>query len=313
MEPIPVALFAYNRPDLLLRTLDCLRENAVPLIYAFSDGPKTVNRESEVREVREILRGVHWCDVRLTERAGNLGLGKSILTGVAEVLEGHEMILVWEDDLVCVPGTYHYLCAALQQYRGEARVMSVTGWTHARVRPGNVGGLPYFDGRAECLVWGTWRWSWRGMHRSARTLMRRCYLRGIDPYRYGSDLVQMARWEEQQNIWAVRWLYLHILKRGLCLRPPWSMVEHIGNDNRATNAAAWNESGWASPPLRRCPETPRSWPEPAEHEDCPGLWQQACGRKPPLQALVATSVSATTTTFSRLFGALQRRRSRPGG
>lgn len=34
---IPIVLFAYARPDHLSRTLECLKINQVPLIYAFSD------------------------------------------------------------------------------------------------------------------------------------------------------------------------------------------------------------------------------------------------------------------------------------
>ncbi|MEI6513512.1 MAG: sugar transferase, partial [bacterium] len=83
---IPIILFAYNRPDHLRRTLDCLRENRVPLIYAFSDGPCTPDKAAAVAQVRDMLRAIDWCDVVLCERELNLGLGRSILAGVTEVL-----------------------------------------------------------------------------------------------------------------------------------------------------------------------------------------------------------------------------------
>jgi GT2 family glycosyltransferase len=61
--PIPVVLFAYARPDHLRRTLGCLRENQVPLIYVFSDGPRTLDKAPLVAQVREILRGIDWCEI----------------------------------------------------------------------------------------------------------------------------------------------------------------------------------------------------------------------------------------------------------
>lgn len=280
MSNIPVVLFAYARPDHLRRTLACLRENRVPLIYAFSDGPRTPDKAPAVEQVRQILRGIDWCEIILCERQENLGLGRSIRTGVTSVLEKHDAAIVFEDDLICVPGTYDYLCAALRRYRDEPRVMSVTGWTHPRVTPPDVRDQPYFDGRAECWVWGTWARAWQGMDQDAQTLMRRCAAAGIDPYRYGADLPDMARNELRQNIWAVRWLYLHMLRGGLCLRPPWSMVEHIGFDPLATNAR-FAES-WQNPPLRECPPLPQQWPEPLEDPQCPVLWQQAYGGRPAL-------------------------------
>ena len=38
---VPVILFAYARPAHLQKTLDSLRVNQIPLIYAFSDVPVT--------------------------------------------------------------------------------------------------------------------------------------------------------------------------------------------------------------------------------------------------------------------------------
>ena len=275
---IPVVLFAYSRPDHLRQTLECLRSDGVPLIYAYSDGPRDSEKEPAVARVREVLRAIDWCRVVLREQPANLGLGRSILSGVSEVLTKHEAAIVIEDDLICAPGTYRYLCAALERYRDDARVMSVTGWTHPRVTPNDITDQPYFDGRAECWVWGTWARAWRGMQYDAETLMGKCDAEGIDVYRYGADLPYMAEVELTQNIWAVRFLYWHILSRGLCLRPPWSMVEHIGPGAEATNVKA--ESWTRSSPLRPCPAIPTEWPDALEHPACCALWQGVYDRHP---------------------------------
>ena len=275
---VPVILFAYARPDHLGHTLECLRENQVPLIYAFSDGPRTPDKASAVAQVREMLRAIDWCEVVLCERETNLGLGRSILTGVTEVLGKHESAIVFEDDLVCVPGTYDYLSTALEHYKDDSRVMSVTGWTHPLITPSDITGQPYFDGRAECWVWGTWTRAWQVMQENAITLLQKCKAEGIDVYRYGADLPAMAKVELQKNIWAVRFLYWHILNRGLCLRPPWSMVEHNGFDVNATNAS--NESWAKNLPLKPSPPIPTQWPVPEENAECALLHQKMCGARP---------------------------------
>lgn len=143
-------------------------------------------------QVRDMLRAIDWCEVVLCERETNLGLGRSILTGAIEVLEKHESAIVFEDDLVCVPGTYDYLCAALEYYKDNSQVMSVTGWTHPLITPSDITDQPYFDGRSECLVWGTWTRAWQGMQEDAKTLVQKCKAEGIDVFRYGADLVAMA-------------------------------------------------------------------------------------------------------------------------
>ncbi|MBL8799139.1 MAG: hypothetical protein JNM56_34960 [Planctomycetia bacterium] len=271
---IPVVLFAYARPAHLARTLACLRGEGIPLLYVYSDGPRTPVQSEVVDTVRRLVRDIDWCPVEIVERDENLGLGRSIRSGVGEVLQQHEAAIVFEDDLICVPGTYRYLGTALQHYHDCPQVMSVAGWTHPRVNPQPDATQPYFDGRACCWVWGTWRRAWQGMERDALSLMRACVARGDDPARYGADLPAMAEVEASRNIWAVRWIFHHQLQRGLCVRPPWSLVDHLGFDEQATNARGADV--WANPPLRACPPLPKEWPAPVEHPNCARLWQAAC-------------------------------------
>jgi putative methyltransferase (TIGR04325 family) len=96
----------------------------------------------------------------------------------------------------------------------------------------------------------------------------------------------MARVEIKKNIWAVRWLYHHLEEGGLCLRPPWSMVEHIGSDADATNSA-WLDR-WINPPLRSAPPIPVEWPDAVEHPDSPRLWRTAN----PHERLITRAVKA---------------------
>jgi hypothetical protein len=174
------------------------------------------------------------------------------------------------------------VCAALRQFANEPRVMSVTAWTHPRVTPRGLNRRPYFDARAECWVWGSWARAWRGMNdEDAIAKLHATETRGIARDDYGADLPIMAEREAAQNIWAVRWFYHHLQHGGLCVRPPWAMVEHIGFDATATNAAAAKR--WANPPLRGAAPIPNPWPTPREHPRCRRLWRIAnlpgwCGR-----------------------------------
>jgi len=274
----PVILFTYIRTETLTETLKCLKENKVPLIYAFSDGPRTPDNAPAVKKVREILHNIDWCEIIIFERDINLGLGQSIITGVTEILKKHESVIIFEDDLICVPGTYQYLNAALDYYKNNPEVMSITGWTHPSVTPSDIIDQPYFDGRAECWVWGTWARAWSGMlDYDALTLVRKCEMKGIDVYQYGVDLVNMAKLEKQMNIWAVRFLYWHIFNRGLCLRPPWSMVNSIGFSEEATNTK--QEDPWLKiHSLRECPIIPDQWPKIIENSECSALWRKILGQ-----------------------------------
>lgn len=274
VDIIPVVLFAYARPVHLARALACLRADAVPLLCVFADGAKSSTDAAAFAQTRALLRGIDWCEVRLTERTENFGLGRNVLAGVSEVAARHGAFIVWEDDLICVPGTYAWMSAALRRYAGDERVMSVTAWTHPRVTPRDVGTSAYFDARAECWVWGTWARAWRGMtEETAEVKLAAAVRRGVPADAYGADLPIMAAAEPRQNTWAVRWLYHHLQHGGLCVRPPWSFVEHIGFDSSATNAAG--ATVWANPPLRAVPASSSDWPEPREHPRCRALWEAA--------------------------------------
>ncbi|MCC6804248.1 MAG: hypothetical protein IT319_15305 [Anaerolineae bacterium] len=271
-DVIPVVLFAYARVDRLAQTLACLRENQVPLIYAFSDGAKTPEQQPTVDEVRKTLRSIDWCEVILTERETNWGLGRSILGGVSEVFKKHNAIIVFEDDLICVPGTYQYLCAALEHYQDDPRVMSVTAYNHPIITPDDAGEQPYFDGRFQSLAWGAWARSWEGMDQTALELMQACKAKGIDPAHYGADLPFMAKQELHWNVWAIRFIYWHILNGGLVLHPHQSMVDHIGFDDTATNAKA--AEGLENNVLQLTASIPKRWPEPIENPKCVRLYQE---------------------------------------
>lgn len=199
--------------------------------------------------------------------------------GVTAVLAEHDSVIVFEDDLVCVPGTLRYLSAALDHYRDDRRVMSVTGWTHPLVTPTGVGDRPYFDGKGECWCWGTWSRAWAGMDVPPAEVYARCERAGLDTARYGTDMPKMAAEAGPKNLWAVGWWYHHLLHGGLCLRPPWSLVEHLGWDGRATTTTA-EMTRWHNPPLRPAPPVPADWPPPIEHPDCPARWRGAVDPPP---------------------------------
>jgi hypothetical protein len=271
---VPVVLFAYARPAHLARALACLRTERVPLLFAFADGAKGTGDDPAVAGVRAMLRAIDWCEVRLVERPENLGLGRNVLAGVTAVAAQHEAFIAWEDDLVCAPGTYGWMCAALRHYASDPRVMSVTGWTHPRVTPADTGGRPYFDGRAESWSWGAYARSWRGMaQENARQKLAAARARGLAPGAYGADLPEMARDEEARNLWAVRWLYHHLQHGGLCLRPPVSYVDHAGFDAAATNATS--ADGWQHSELPAGAEAAPAWPEAVENPACRDLWRAA--------------------------------------
>jgi hypothetical protein len=270
---VPVALFAYRRADLLERTLASLRANGVRKIYAFSDGPRDPSVASQVDEVRAVLRRVDWCDIEIAESPINRGIGVAMLTEISELFERYESLVIIEEDLEFVEGTYAFLCAALQHYRDEPRAMGVTAWTHARVTPAGQAD-PFFTGRMATFVWATWRRAWSGML-DATALQRRdeCLAVGIDPARLGDDLVESPLHEVEKAMWDVRFNLHMLARRGLFLYPAKSMVRHTGYDARAMNLPSGD--GWADSPGPAPDPSMVRWPVVVEYPGTDALWRHA--------------------------------------
>jgi len=275
---IPVVVITYNRADLLDNLLSCLQRDNVPLLYIFSDSAKSDEDEKNVQEVRDTIRAkANWCETYIFHSEKNLGLGESVKNGISTVLKEYESLIMFEDDLECVEGTYQFMSSCLRYYHNNEQVTSITGWTHPMITPDNIREDAYFDGKAECWAVGLWKRSWEGMEMEVMDIFNKCIEKGIDVKKYGSDMPIMAEESKRKNRWAVHFWYNQILKGGLCLRPVHSLVEHFGWDSRATTTTP-KMMRWQNPPLKNSPNLPIQFPtEIAEHPDCPTLWKKAIG------------------------------------
>lgn len=269
----PVALFVYARPDHTERILQSLKDEQVSRLYIFSDGAADRSAKKAVAEVRKLVRSIDWVETRISERWRNLGLGRSILTGVTDVFKREDRVIVFEDDLEIVPGIYAFFCAALDAYADAQNVFSVTAWNHEFIRPPDVHREYYFTDWPNCWSWATWRRAWIDMDRPALELMRACERKGLDVYKYGRAFPEMARSEKERNVWAVRHCYQHLLHGGLCLYPPVSMVSHIGAGVEATNCKG--QDAWSFQNLSGAPPLPDVWPRPVPRPGIPELWRRA--------------------------------------
>jgi hypothetical protein len=238
----PIALFAYNRPEHLKRTVDALA--ACPLaessrLLVFSDAPSRPEHERGVEEVRRYLSTAGgFASVGIVEREHNLGLARSIEDGVGQLCAEHGRVVVLEDDIVVAPAFLSFLNLALEQYVDEPRVMQVSGYMF----PGDHSdrGDAVFLPLISCWGWATWQRAWTAYDPSAAgvealrrdpELRRRFNLDGAYDY-YGMLENQLAGGLDS---WGVRWLLSVFLANGVVLYPTASLVENIGADGTGTH------------------------------------------------------------------------------
>ena len=80
---------------------------------------------------RALLRGLTgFRSVTVVEQSVNLGLARSIVTGVTDLVERYGRVIVLEDDVLPGPHFLQYMNAALEWYLNVSEVVSIHGYSY---------------------------------------------------------------------------------------------------------------------------------------------------------------------------------------
>lgn len=236
-----IVLFVYNRLFHTQKTIEALKKNVGSEFHdliVYSDGPRTAKQASAVNAVRGYIGSISgFASVSIRERKYNLGLSCSIITGVTEVLEDYDQIIVLEDDIVTSPYFLDFMTNGLKQYEDDERVVSVHGYVYPLERPPKT---PFFLRGTDCWGWGTWRRAWKIFNPNGQYLLDQIISRQLlDEFDFGGKSRNSAMLRDQivgkNDSWAIRWHASAFLAEGLTLYPGKSLVQNIGNDNSGTH------------------------------------------------------------------------------
>ena len=250
----PIAIFAFNRPVHLQRTLDALAANSLACqshVTIFCDGPRNDAERGKTDAVRAVafaeIDKARFASVKTVMQECNRGLAPSIIAGVTSMLDVDERIIVVEDDLLTSPHFLRYMNDGLEVYAHEDAVASIHGYGF----PHTVSAPPetFFLPGADCWGWATWRRAWDVFEEDAAVLLER-----IDALRlrhafdvdgcYGYyEMLEAAR-DGKVSSWAVRWYAATFLAHKWTLHPAQSLVFNMGNDSSGTHCGTSN--GWDS-------------------------------------------------------------------
>jgi len=241
---IPVVVFAYKRVDHLRRLIESLAQNAeaaaTPL-YFYCDGAKRPDDQPAVDKVRSYVSQIQgFASVASVFRPQNFGLAESIITGVSEILQTRDRVIVLEDDLVLSPYFLRYMIQALTLYENSQRIASIHGYCYPVDLP-----LPetFFLRGADCWGWATWARAWRHFEPDGEKLLAKLRadkltqafdLDGGHPYTTMLEDQVAGR----NDSWAIRWHASCFVRDMLTLYPGRTLVENIGNDSSGTHCVA---------------------------------------------------------------------------
>lgn len=265
MNCAPITLFVYKRPWHTQQTIEALQRNDFASdsdLIIYSDAPKNQDAAQGVREVREYIHTVGgFRTVTIIERDVNFGLAQSIISGVTEVVNRFDSIIVIEDDLVTSPYFLRYMNEALQLYKDDEKVASIHGYLYPIKK--KLSG-PFFIRGADCWGWGTWQRAWAHFEPDSVKLLEVLHRRRLTvKFDFGGTYpyTEMLRDQVQGSIdsWAIRWFASAFINDMLTLYPPVSLVRNIGLDSSGTHCVEedYHETVLASTPVevKRLPIT----------------------------------------------------------
>ncbi len=239
----PIALFVYNRPEALVRTIASLQANISHQktdLFVFSDGPKNQFDSENVEKVRKIVHGITgFKSIQIIESEQNLGLANSIINGVGKVLSQFNNIIVLEDDLIVTSNFIDFMNAALDHFESQQKVFSISGFSFdLKINPDEYK-EGYFLNRGWSWGWATWKNRWVDIDWSVNDYAsfsknnraRAAFAMG------GSDLNSMLDKQMHGKIdsWAIRWFYSQFKLLGLTYYPIYSKVYNNGFGPHATH------------------------------------------------------------------------------
>lgn len=238
----PIALFCFNRPRHLLRTIESLKacpDFDISSLHVYADGPRNAADLTGVTAVRELLTIHLKGAARITARVSNVGLAANIIEGVTAICAEFGRVIVLEDDLLLDPRFLTFMNGALEKYEYQNNVLQIAG---------HLSEVPQFANRravvplpwASCWGWATWKRAWNQFDSEAegwkelandRRLRRRFNLHGI--YDYTTMLERQMHGE--LNSWGVRWYWSIFRAGGLVIYPPFNLVDNTGFDGSGTH------------------------------------------------------------------------------
>jgi hypothetical protein len=246
-HPVPVVVFAFKRPDHLKALIDSLLGNAEASrtsVRIYCDAPRNQDDATGVAAVRRYASTIEgFASVTPVFRESNLGLARSIVAGVSEMLAEHDRVIVLEDDLILSPYFLRFMNEGLRLYATDDRVASIHGYLYPAALP-----MPqtFFLRGADCWGWATWRRAWQHFNADGSALLEKLRAARLT-YRFDFDgtfdFTQMLvdQIAGRNDSWAIRWHASCFLADRLTLYPGSSLVHNGGFDSSGRHCNATSQ------------------------------------------------------------------------
>jgi len=166
-------------------------------------------------------------------------LAESVISGVTEIINKFGKAIVIEDDIVTSKYFLKFMNEALEFYKAQKNIYSISGYNFPVKIPRSYKHKVYASPRPSSWGWATWKDRWENAIWNPENVMDIKNLNQLNILvdRVGKDIAPMLlkSIEGRTNSWAVKWVFTHIKYGGLTIFPVKSFVKNIGADASGTN------------------------------------------------------------------------------
>ncbi|PML10617.1 hypothetical protein BCT86_00105 [Vibrio breoganii] len=240
----PIALFVYDRPDHVEKTIAALKENELSSLsdlIIYSDFPKTEDSAKGVELVRSLIKNISgFKTVRVIEQPVNKGLAMSITEGVTRIVEEYGKVIVLEDDIITGRYFLKFMNDALDFYENNPQISSISAYNY----PADLSHLDsdtYLLRVPLCWGWATWKEEWSSYRKDLSMVDRIepeliSYINFDNTYDYFSQAVKNV--DGRLNTWFIFWYLGSAKLKKLTLFPRYSLANNIGHDGTGQNSGS---------------------------------------------------------------------------
>ena len=251
MDTAPIAIFGYDRPDHLQKMVESLilnEESKNSNVFFFVDGPtdKTDLKKHE-RVVEFASKKFPFKKQETIIRDKNVSCKFNIITGISEVLESNDSIIVLEDDLILGNYFLNYMNLSLKHYKEIDKIWHINGYAHPQLLKNKQSAS--LSVLCQPWGWGTWNNRWD------KFIENKYYEKNIistleDSERKKYNFYDLATyWESalkldqinKNSIWDAYWYQTVFLNNGLTVFPQQSHVQNSGFDGSGIHCGVNND------------------------------------------------------------------------
>jgi len=239
----PILVVGFNRPDLLEKSLDKLRDQR-RRIYISIDGPRNSIESLIVERCKQIVsdfkQNHEYCSVAFKFHKENLGCKAGVISAINWAFQTENELIILDDDIDFGNEFLKYCDAGLLAFAESNEIWHLSGWTPLH----NLSTHPsiYMTRYPHIWGWATWkdRWerydadliSWGGVASALESNRQSKVPRGFDAY--WGNLFQNV-FQKNWDTWDIQWAFTVWKNGGFALSPGLRLTKNIGFDRRATH------------------------------------------------------------------------------